>query len=131
MLNKDSYEILKNFPERLYIKDKQSIHHELFNAGYLRVDPDESFERYYHITQKGKTAIEEYERRQREEKRGDDALDVARKANDIACEANQISNKANCKSTVAIVVAIIAILAQIASGFRPELLAFLQRLSRG
>ena len=69
MLNKDSYEVLKNFPERLYIKEKQPIHHELFNAGYLRVDPDESLERYYHITEAGKTAVEEYERENRSEQR--------------------------------------------------------------
>lgn len=138
MLNKDSYEVLKNFPERLCIRDKQPIHHELLKAGYLRVNPDESLERYYCITQAGKNAIEEYERKLREEKRGDDALDVARKANDIACEsnaisrkANQISNTANCKSTVAIVVAVIAILAQIASAFHEELWGLVQRLFHG
>lgn len=121
MLNKDSYEILKNFPERLYIKDKQPIHHELFKAGYLAVDWDEDHHNYYQISQKGKTAVEEYERTQREEKRGDDALDVAR-------ESNAISRKANRKSTVAIVVAVIAILVQVISDFRTELWALVQRL---
>lgn len=123
MLNKESYEVLKNFPERLYIRDKQPIHHELFNAGYLDVGW-ENGQNYYHITQKGKTAVEEYERTQREERRGDDALDIARESNDIA-------RKANCKSTVAIVVAVIAILAQIASAFHEELWGLVQRLFHG
>ncbi len=61
--------------------------------------------------------MEEYDRMLRAEK--------------LSEEANAISRKANRKSTAAIIVAIIAILAQIASGFRPELLALLQRLSRG
>lgn len=122
MISKESYEVLKNFPERLYIKDKRPIHHELFNAGYLRVDPDESLKRnYYHITQKGKTAVEEYERKQREERRGDDANALSREANDIA-------RKANRKSTVAIVVAVIAILAQLISAFHKELWALVQHL---
>ena len=123
MLNKDSYEVLKNFPERLYIKDKRPIHHELFNAGYLAVGW-ENGQNYYHMTQKGKTAVEEYERTQREERRGDDALDIARESNDIA-------RKANCKSTVAIVVAVIAILVQIISDFGPELWGLVQHLFKG
>ena len=124
MISKESYEVLKNFPGKLHIKDRQPIHHELFNAGYLHVDPDESFERYYRITQKGKTAIEEYERTQREERRGDDAIDIAR-------ESNSIARKANRKSTVAIVVAVIAILAQLVSAFHKELWALVQHLFYG
>lgn len=120
MLSKESYEVLKNFPERLYIKDKRPIHHELFNAGYLAVGW-ENGQNYYHITQKGKTAVEKYERTQREERRGDDALDIAR-------ESNNIARKANRKSTVAIVVAIIAILAQLVSAFHKELWALVQHL---
>lgn len=124
MLSKESYEVLNNFPERLYIKDKQPIHHELLKLGYLRVKYDADRQSYYCLTDPGRAAVEEYERTQREERRGDDAIDIAR-------ESNNIARKANRKSTVAIVVAVIAILAQLVSGFRPELLALLQRLSRG
>lgn len=120
--------MLNNFPDRLYIKDKQPIHHELLKLGYLRVKYDADRQSYYCLTDPGRAAVEEYERTQREERRGDDALDVARKANDIACEANQISNTANCKSTVAIVVAGIAILAQLISAFHKELWALVQHL---
>lgn len=124
MLSKESYEVLNNFPERLYIKDKQPIHHELLKLGYLRVKYDADRQSYYCLTDPGRAAVEEYERTQREERRGDDAIDIAR-------DSNNIARKANRKSTVAIVVAVIAILAQLVSGFRPELLALLQRLSRG
>ena len=124
MLSKESYEVLNNFPERLYIKDKQPIHHELLKLGYLRVKYDADRQSYYCLTDPGRAAVEEYERTQREERRGDDAIDIAR-------ESNNIARKANRKSIVAIVVAVIAILAQLVSGFRPELLALLQRLSRG
>ena len=124
MISKESYEVLKNFPERLYIKDKQPIHHELLKLGYLRVKYDADRQSYYCLTDPGRAAVEEYERTQREERRGDDAIDIAR-------DSNNIARKANRKSTVAIVVAVIAILAQLVSGFRPELLALLQRLSRG
>lgn len=91
MLNKDSYEVLKNFPEKLYIKDKQPIHHELLKAGYLRVDPDESLERCYRITQKGKTAVEEYERENRGEQREDKSLARATWANIISALALAVS----------------------------------------
>lgn len=124
MLSKESYEVLNNFPEKLYIKDKQPIHHELLKLGYLRVKYDADRQSYYCLTDPGRAAVEEYERTQREERRGDDAIDIAR-------DSNNIARKANRKSTVAIVVAVIAILAQLVSGFRPELLALLQRLSRG
>ena len=91
MLSKESYEVLKNFPEKLNIKDRQPIHHELFNAGYLRVDPDKSFERYYHITQEGKTAIEEYERSARKERRDDEAIVRSTWANIISALALAVS----------------------------------------
>lgn len=91
MLNKESYEVLKNFPEKLHIKDRQPIHHELLNAGYLRVDPDGSFERYYRITQKGKAAIEEYERSARGEHRDDEALVRSTWANIISALALAVS----------------------------------------
>ena len=91
MLSKESYEVLKNFPGKLHIKDRQPIHHELFNAGYLRVDPDESFERYYCITQKGKTAIEEYERSARGERRDDEAIVRSTWANIISALALAVS----------------------------------------
>ena len=92
MLNKESYEVLKNFPEKLHVKDKRPIHHELFNAGYLRVDPDESLKRnYYHITQKGKTAVEEYERSARGERRDDEALVRSTWANIISALALAVS----------------------------------------
>lgn len=120
MLSKESYELLKNFPEKVCIKDQQPIHQELKKAGYLDIDPtgagDIQNYRYY-VTDAGRAAVEEYDRMLRAEK--------------LSEEANAISRKANRKSTAAIIVAIIAILAQIASGFRPKLLALLQRLSRG
>lgn len=128
MLSRESYEVLNNFPERLYIKDKQPIHHELLKLGYLRVKYDADRQSYYCLTDPGRAAMEEYERTQREERRGDDAIDIARESNGIAREANRISNKANCKSTVAIVVAVIAILAQLISAFHEELWALVQRL---
>ncbi len=96
----------------------------MVRESYLELRYDDACNTYLAVTDSGLFEIEEYDRKQREEKRGDDAIDVAR-------ESNAISRKANRKSTAAIIVAIIAILAQIASGFRPELLALLQRLSRG
>lgn len=124
MLSKESYEVLNNFPERLYIKDKQPIHHELLKLGYLRVKYDADRQSYYCLTDPGRAAVEEYERKQREERRGDDAIDIAR-------ESNNIARKANRKSTVAIVVAIIAILAQLVSAFHKELWALVQHLFYG
>lgn len=90
MLNKESYEVLKNFPEKLYIKDKQPIHHELFNAGYLAVGW-ENGQNYYHITQKGKTAVEEYEREDRGEQREDESLAGTTWANIISALALAVS----------------------------------------
>lgn len=98
---------------------------------YLELQYDDACNTYLAVTDSGLFEIEEYDRKQREEKRGDDALNVARKANDIACESNDIARKANCKSTVAIVVAVIAIVVQIISDFGPELWALVQRLFQG
>lgn len=60
MLSKESYEVLNNFPERLYIKDKQPIHHELLKLGYLRVKYDADRQSYYCLTDPGRAAVEEY-----------------------------------------------------------------------
>lgn len=61
MLSKESYKLLKNFPEKVYIKDKQPIHHELFKAGYLAVGWDKDGHNYYHITDVGHAAVEDHE----------------------------------------------------------------------
>lgn len=124
MLSRESYKILKDLPQELPVKYVQPIHKELLNRGYLTEGWNLSVGSYCRITEIGRAAVEEYERTQREERRGDDAIDIAR-------DSNNIARKANRKSTVAIVVAVIAILAQLVSGFRPGLLALLQRLSRG
>lgn len=87
------------------------------SEGYLELRHDDAGKPYLAVADKGLAEIEECDRLLRAEK--------------LSEEANAISRKANRKSTAAIIVAVIAILAQIASGFRPELLAFLQRLSRG
>lgn len=128
MLSRESYKILKDLPQELPVKYVQPIHKELLDRGYLTEGWNLSVGSYCRITEIGRAAVEEYERTQREERRGDDAIDIARESNNIARKANQISNKANCKSTVAIVVAVIAILVQIISDFGPELWGLVQRL---
>ena len=63
MLSKESYEVLKNFPGKLHIKDRQPIHHELKEAGYLDIDPtgDGEIQNYrYYVTDAGRAAVEEY-----------------------------------------------------------------------
>ncbi len=131
MLSKESYEVLNNFPERLYIKDKQPIHHELLKLGYLRVKYDANRQSYYCLTDPGRAAVEEYERTQRGEKRDDDANALSREANGISRESNQISRKANRKSTVALVLSGIAILAELVINFYPYLAELWQRLFHG
>ena len=91
MLSKESYELLKNFPERLYIKDKRPIHHELFNAGYLTVGLDKNNHNYYHITEAGKTAVEEYERGNRSEQRDAKSLAGTTWSNIISALALAVS----------------------------------------
>ena len=63
MISKESYKLLKNFPEKVCLKDQQPIHQELKEAGYLAVDPtgggDIQNYRYY-VTEKGRAAVEEY-----------------------------------------------------------------------
>ncbi len=63
MLSKESYKLLKNFPERVYLKDRQPIHQELKEAGYLGVDRSSGGDiqhYYYYVTDAGRAAVEEY-----------------------------------------------------------------------
>lgn len=91
MLSKESYEVLNNFPERLYIKDKQPIHHELLKPGYLRVKYDADRQSYYCLTDPGRAAVEEYERENRGEQREDKSLARATWANVISALALAVS----------------------------------------
>ena len=72
MISKESYKLLKNFPEKVCLEDRQPIHQELKEAGYLAVDPagggDVRNYRYY-VTEKGRAAVDEYRREQRKERR--------------------------------------------------------------
>lgn len=72
MLSKESYKLLKNFPERICLKDRQPIHQEMKEAGYLGVNPtgDGNIQNhYYYVTEKGRAAIDEYHRERRKERR--------------------------------------------------------------
>lgn len=63
MLSKESYELLKNFPEKVYLKDRQPIHKELEDAGYLAVDRSSGGDiqhYFYYVTDAGRAAVEEY-----------------------------------------------------------------------
>ena len=91
MLSKESYEVLNNFPEKFYIKDKQPIHHELLKLGYLRVKYDENRQSYYCLTDPGRAAVEEYERSARDEHRDDKALVRSTWANIISALALAVS----------------------------------------
>lgn len=70
MLSKKSYETLKEFPERVYIRDARPIHRELEEMGYLRRHSDGGADlqlNFYCITEKGRAAVDEYRREQRKE----------------------------------------------------------------
>lgn len=72
MLSKESYELLKKFPEKVYLKDRQPIHQELKDAGYLSVDRSSGGDiqhYFYYVTEKGRSAVDEYRREQRKERR--------------------------------------------------------------
>lgn len=65
MLSKESYKLLKNFPEKVYLKDRQPIHQELKEAGYLDVNRDSGGDiqhYFYYVTDAGRAAVEEYRR---------------------------------------------------------------------
>ena len=65
MLSKESYKLLKKFPGKVYLKDRQPIHQELKEAGYLGVNPtgDGNIQNYYYyVTDAGRAAVEEYKR---------------------------------------------------------------------
>lgn len=63
MLSKESYKLLKKFPGKVYLKDRQPIHQELKEAGYLDIDPTGGGDiqnYYYYVTDAGRAAVEEY-----------------------------------------------------------------------
>lgn len=63
MLSRESYKILKDLPQELPVKYVQPIHKELLNRGYLTEGWNLSVGSYCRITEIGRAAVEEYERR--------------------------------------------------------------------
>lgn len=64
MLSKESYKLLKKFPGKVYLKNRQPIHKELEDAGYLDVNRDSGGDiqhYFYYVTDAGRAAVEDHE----------------------------------------------------------------------